>query len=88
MIHKVTIVQVTLVMFLKSMDEMYYFTKHFLFLFTSFLNLLAFRESKARKKGMRDRERKICCVHLFMHSLVASCLCPDLGSNLQPWHIG
>lgn len=26
-------------------------------------------------------------VHLFMHSLVASCMYPNLESNSQPWHI-
>ena len=26
--------------------------------------------------------------HLFMHSLVDSCMCPDYSSNLQPWRIG
>ena len=25
--------------------------------------------------------------HLFMHSLVDSCTCPDWGSNPQPWCI-
>ena len=25
--------------------------------------------------------------HLFMHSRVASCVCPDQGSNWQPWRI-
>ena len=27
-------------------------------------------------------------MNLFMHLLVASCMCPDWGSNMQPWHIG
>ena len=26
--------------------------------------------------------------HLIIHSLVDSCMCPDLGSNPQPWHVG
>ena len=25
--------------------------------------------------------------HSLMHSLVASCMCPDWGTNPQPWHI-
>ena len=25
--------------------------------------------------------------HIFMHSLVEPCMCPDLGWNLQPWQI-
>ena len=35
-----------------------------------------------------ERERDINLLfHLFMHSLVASCMGPDPGSNLQPWFI-
>ena len=26
--------------------------------------------------------------HPFMRSVVDSCMCPDQGSNLQPWRIG
>ena len=26
--------------------------------------------------------------HLFMYSLVDSCMCPDQGSNLQHWYVG
>ena len=34
----------------------------------------------------RERERDVNLLfHLFMHSLVASCMCPDQGSNPQPW---
>ena len=37
----------------------------------------------------RERERSIDLLfHLFIHSLVDSCMCPDQGSNTQPWHIG
>ena len=36
----------------------------------------------------RERERNINLLfHLFMHSLVDSCRCPDQGWNLQHWHI-
>ena len=36
--------------------------------------------------GDRDRERNIdLSFHLLMHSLVDSGMCPDQGSNLQPW---
>ena len=39
-----------------------------------------------REKG---RESEIILLfHLFLHSLVESCMCPDRGSNLQPWSIG
>ena len=35
-----------------------------------------------------QRERDINLLfHLFMHSLVDSCTCPDRGRNTQPWHI-
>ena len=35
------------------------------------------------------RERKINLLfHSFMHSLVESCMCPDLGLEPQPWRIG
>ena len=36
----------------------------------------------------RKEEREINLLfHLCMHSLVASCLCLDQRSNLQPWFI-
>ena len=35
---------------------------------------------------LRERERNINLLyHLFMHSLVDSCMCSDKGSNSQPW---
>ena len=51
--------------------------KYFLFIF------IDFREQEERKK----RNIKLLS-HLFMHSLVDSCIYPDRGLNLQPWHIG
>lgn len=36
---------------------------------------------------MRERESDL-LFHLLIYALVASGLCPDLGSNLRPWHIG
>ena len=45
--------------------------------------LLIFRERRAGGKRNIDL-----LFHLFMHSLVASCMCPDQGSNLQLWHVG
>ena len=42
-----------------------------------------------KREREREGERNIdLSLHLFMHSLVVSCMCPDLGSNLQPWCIG
>ena len=38
------------------------------------------------KEEGQERERDINLLfHLFMHLLVDSCMCPDWGSNLQPW---
>ena len=37
---------------------------------------------------LRERERNINLLfHSFMYSLVGSCMCPDLRSNLKSWHI-
>ena len=42
-----------------------------------------------KSEGERERERNISLLfHLVMHSLVASCMCPDQRSNLQAWHVG
>ena len=39
-------------------------------------------------RGVGGRERNMdLLLHLFMHSLVDSCRCPDQGLNPQPWHI-
>ena len=41
--------------------------------------------------GERDRGRERntdSLFHLFTHSLVASCMCPDRGLNLQAWLFG
>ena len=35
----------------------------------------------------REREKERSVVALIFHSLVDSCICPDEGSNLQPWII-
>ena len=34
---------------------------------------------------MRERKRNI--INFWFHLLVDYCICPDLGSNPQPWHI-
>ena len=36
-----------------------------------------------KRKGKRNIDLLF---HLFMHSSVDSCTCPEWGSNLQPWH--
>ena len=46
---------------------------------------------KKEKKGEREIKRKRNINHLFslfMHSLIASNMCPYQGFNSQPWHIG
>ena len=59
-----------------------------------FFKLVLKREEggKREKKGARGvegREGNInLFFHLFVHSSVASWMCPDWGSNLQTWHIG
>ena len=43
-----------------------------------------FRERKGKRQ--REREHNIdLLLHLLMHSLVDSCMCPDQGWNSQPW---
>ena len=36
------------------------------------------------REGEREIENIDLLFHLFMHSLVDSCVCPDQGMNLQP----
>ena len=56
--------------------------EYFKFLF------IDFRESEEGMEEERERKKTVNLLfHLFMHSLVASCMCPHLGSNLQPWRI-
>ena len=54
-----------------------------------FFNALIFRERERGEEKERERERhteteiKICLLfHLFVHSLVDFCMCPDQGLNL------
>ena len=67
-------------------------------LFPPFLKFIDLRE-RERKEWREEkhthththteRERNVDLLfHLLIHSLVASCMCPDQGSNLQPWPIG
>ena len=53
----------------------------------NFLRLFFFRKHWFYTQRGRGRRRNILWFHLFMHSVIASCMCPDQGSNLQPWHI-
>ena len=51
-------------------------------------NFLKFIDSRGRE-GERKVERNIDLLfHLFMHWLVESSMCPDLGLNPQPWCTG
>ena len=47
----------------------------------TFFKTLVFRE------GERRRNINFRLFHLFMHSVVGLWMCPDRGSNLQPWLI-
>ena len=53
--------------------------------FTTLKNLLIFLERQER--GERERDINL-LFHLLVHSLGASSVCYDQGSNPQPWHIG
>ena len=58
---------------------------HASFLIVNFMYWF-YREEGKETGG--DRKRNIDLLfHLLMHSLVASCMCLDWGSNLQPWHV-
>ena len=47
------------------------------------------RGRRRGREGEGERETEINLpFHLFMHSLVDSCLCPDQGPNPQTWWIG
>ena len=46
-------------------------------------------ETETEWEGERQRERNADLLsHLFMHSPIASRMCPDWGLNLQPWCTG
>ena len=49
------------------------------------------RDRERERERQRERERNRnpdLLFHLFTHSLVASCVCPDWESNPQFWRIG
>ena len=50
---------------------------------------IEFRKREREVWGERERERNTDLLfHLFMHSLVDSCMCSDWGSNSQSWYMG
>ena len=54
------------------------------FFFFSFI--IDLRERERGRGGGRERKKIIDLLfHLLMHSFVGSWMCPDRGSNLQPW---
>ena len=56
------------------------------FSFLIFHLLIFFRKREKNEKGEKERNINL-LFHLLMHSLVAFCMCPDWGSNLQSWCI-
>ena len=56
-----------------------------IFLHLIFLKKILFIE----RKGEKGEETDIgFLLYPSVHSLVDSCMCPDWGLNLQPWHLG
>ena len=52
--------------------------------FENFLKLILEKE----EEGEKEREKHRFVISLIYHSVVASCMFPDRGLNLQPWCIG
>ena len=53
-----------------------------------FIDISTERGKLTERYFYREKEKDInSLLHLFIHSLVASCMCPDQGWNLQPWRI-
>ena len=76
--HSPAFSRILIIYSLDSFTQHNYF-EHFLFYW--------FLERK--RKGETDRQTDINLLfNSFMHSLVASCMCPDWRSTLQPWRIG
>ena len=72
-------------MIVKSCSE---FRSHLIVLYYFFLHFFE-RERKGERETKREKEENIDqFLHLFMHSLVASYMCPDQTLKPQPWHIG
>ena len=56
--------------------------------FLLFKNFLLSDLREREEVGERERETPTLLFHLFVCSLVDSCMCPDQGLNPQPWHTG
>ena len=52
------------------------------------LLFIDFRDRGRTERRERERERHRLVFHLFMHTLVDSCVCPDWGPNMPSWTIG
>ena len=60
----------------------------YFYLWTIFFQIERGQEKETEGERERERERDISLLsHIFMYSLVDSYMCPDQGSNLQPWRI-
>ena len=58
-------------------------------LFKMFLLILEREEGAGGRERGRERNRNTDLLfHFFIHWLVGCCLCPDQGSNPQPWRMG
>ena len=66
----------------RSLILLFFISSHYFCIMFMIFQLILGRE-----KG-RGRERSSDLLfHLFMHSFVDSCMCPDQGLKVQPWHI-
>ena len=52
-----------------------------------FKKFIDFRERERGRERRTDKERNIHLFHISVHSLTDSFMCPDWGSNPQPWCI-
>ena len=59
-----------------------------LFLFYLLIDFRERGQQRWREGEERERKKNIDLLHLFIHQLVISCMCPDWGLYPQPWHIG
>ena len=63
---------------------------HLIFTLSLFFKyvFIDFRKMIRKRQRETDRQKRGFVVHLLMHSLIDSCMCPDQGSNPQAWHSG
>ena len=70
---------------------LYFIIKYFKYVLCLFYLLIFLREREGNLGREREREREketsVLLFHLCIYSLVASCMRPDQGWNLQPWCI-